>query len=45
MKDAEYVAGRVVDEKTKNKPNIFLSKEEPVNLEKEDLWISIEDKV
>lgn len=39
VKDAEYVAGKVVDEKTKNKPNQFFSDEEPQDAEEGDIWL------
>lgn len=44
VKDAEYVAERIVNEKTKNKPNIFISKEEPQNLQDGEIWFQIEDE-
>ena len=44
VKDAEYVAERIVDEKTKNKPNIFISKEEPKDLQEGEIWVQIEEE-
>ncbi len=39
VKDAEYVAGKIVDEKTQNKPDIFVSDEEPQNAEEGSIWV------
>ena len=39
VKDAEYVAGKIVDEKIQNKPDIFVSDEEPQNPKEDDIWV------
>lgn len=39
VKDAEYVAGKIVDEKIQNKPDIFVSDEEPQNPKEGDIWV------
>ena len=44
VKDAEYVAEKIVEEKTKNKPNVFVSKEKPTNLQEGDIWFRVEDE-
>lgn len=38
-KDTKEVAEDVVDEKTKNKPDIIMSKEEPQNAKEGTIWI------
>ena len=38
-KDTKEVAEDVVNEKTKNKPNIIMSKEEPHNAKEGTIWI------
>lgn len=38
-KDTKEVAEDVVNEKTKNKPNIIMSKEEPHNVKEGTIWI------
>lgn len=37
--DAEYIAERITEEKTKNKPDIFTSKEEPKDAPEGSIWI------
>ena len=44
LKDADYLMNRIVDEKTKNKPNVYYSKEEPNNLKEGDVWLQIQDE-
>lgn len=39
VKDAEYVAGKIVDEKTQNKPDMFVSDEEPQNAKEGSMWV------
>ena len=39
LRDTEEVATRIVDEKTKNKPDVVVSKEEPQGLKDGDIWI------
>ncbi len=39
LRDTEEVATRIVDEKTKNKPDVVVSKEEPQGLKEGDIWI------
>ena len=39
-KDTEYLAGKIVDEKIKNKPDIFLSEKEPEESES-CIWFQI----
>lgn len=43
VKDVEYVAEKIVDEKTKHKPNVYCSKEEPEGLKAGDFWLQIID--
>ena len=38
VKDAEYLAEKIVDKKTENKPNIFFSDDEPQNAKEGDIW-------
>ena len=44
VKDAEYIAEKKVDEKTKNKPDIIYSKDEPSGLKDGDIWQQIPDE-
>lgn len=39
IKETEYVAEKIVDEKIKNKPNIFYAEEEPSEVKNGDVWI------
>ncbi len=41
--DAEYIAGKTVDEKTKNKPDIVISKEEPTDAPEGSIWLKIDE--
>lgn len=43
LRDTEEVATRIVDEKTKNKPDVVMSKEEPQGLKEGDIWIQLMD--
>lgn len=38
--DTEFIANRIVKEKTKNKPDFISSDESPENIELGDIWIS-----
>lgn len=44
LKDAEYVADKIVEEKTKNKPDIFFSRTEPENAKEGSIWFQECDK-
>jgi len=37
--DTEYLANNIVEEKTKNKPDVILSEDEPVDGTKNDQWL------
>ncbi len=39
IKDAEYVAEKVVDKKTENKPDMFYSEEVPEDAKQMSVWI------
>lgn len=41
--DAEHIAERITNEKTKNKPDIFISKEEPQNASEDSIWMKIDE--
>lgn len=43
LADTEHVATKIVEEKTKYKPNVFVSNEEPQNLKEGDIWINLQD--
>lgn len=42
VKDAEYIASKLIDEKTKHKPNIYTGTKPPENAEEGSIWIKIE---
>lgn len=42
-KDTEYLAGKIVDEKIKNKPDVIISKEEPKELKPGGIWLQVFD--
>lgn len=41
--DAEHIAERIADEKTKNKPDIIFSKEEPKDAPEGTIWMKIDE--
>ena len=41
-RDTKELAEEIVEKKTKNKPDIFLSKEEPKDFKAGDIWMQIE---
>lgn len=41
--DAEHIAEKITEEKTKNKPDIFVSKEEPQDAPEGTIWIQTLD--
>ncbi len=41
-RDAKELAEDIVGEKTKNKPDVFYSVEEPKNLKEGDIWINLQ---
>ena len=41
VKDTEYLAGKIVDEKIKNKPDVIVSKEKPKELKSGDIWVQV----
>lgn len=44
VKDAEYIAEKIVDEKTVNKPDVIISKDEPKNSKKGTIWLQKYDE-